>query len=701
MRTLWENRSEQNIWPRAASILSAGFLLIMAVILLLGYLALSDSERNVLEQRLAISQMAAFQIDRLLEDAIFELEQATLFADFDPADQDFASEASFLKLVAARLDPLVTGVGFLDHQGKVILAYPPELYQSDIDLSASPELAQSLSVQGAHISTPYLAQDESLFATILVPIKGQSQTMGMLAALIDLNNPLIAEPLNDATAMGKTAHATLFDTQGRTIISTLDLPPLSPGEHFTFFRKAISENRPVVEEVPFELDLPGEPKGHHHIMAFVPLKTASWGVSVGGDVGSETFAGVWRTFYWLAALSLLALALIWATTMLSTRRLLSPVGDRLLKFTFSQKIADTDNWDELLRFIVSLPSKIVPASVARLVLMNPATGESDLVSEWSREGEIFVTQSLHTKLFDHCDRCTMIGNTVVPSLETCTYLEKYPEPSGETCFCLPLVHQKSLVGTLHFGLQRDTFLTKNQADILTSIAPDIAMSIESFQFHQSAQNQAEISRIERQRISRYLHDTLGQSISFLRLRLDQLSNQITMHEYDRIHQDIEHMGKIANEAYEQIRVPLLELQQETQIDLAAALQNRGKIVAKRSHLTFDLSMDGNPAEIPQPITRRVLSICVEALTNIEHHADAKNVSIHIHWEQREVAITIQDDGRGFDTGNRPPNGHIGLDLMKERAQMIGGRLSIASSPGMGTTITLWLPISLEYGQMQP
>lgn len=693
MSVLQNLRGKQNLWLRIALILSIGFLILTVIIWLLGYLVLTDSERRVLEQRLTITQSVANQIDWLLEDAVHGLEQVTLLADFDPSDQDLDAETRALEQIFTRLGSKTTGVAFLDHQERVILSYPPERVISDIDLSAWSEAEQSLSRQEIRFSDPYQEfPGGPPVSAILVPVKDGNQPSSLLVALIDLNNPAIVNSITSAIALGKTAHAVFVDDHGRTIISTFDLPILSPGEHFTFYQRSISDGQPIVEEVPFELELPGEPLGHHHIMAFVPLKTVPWGVSVGGDVGHETFSGVWRTFYMLAIFSLLAVALIWAATILFARKVLTPVGDTILKYDFSHKIANVDEWDKLIDYIVRLPSKIAPVSGARLTVINPDTGELELISEWSGNGDILKQLPLPAQLSEICETCSEAGNPAFRSLVPCTISEKHMAPGWLNCFCLPLVHQDSLVGTLHFALQEDISLVRSQVDILTSLAPDIAMAIESFQFHLSTLNQAEITRLERQRIARYLHDTLGQNVSYLRLRLDQLGDEIDVHEIAEIQQDLRRMGRIANEAYEQTRVFLLELQSDTQTDLIEALKSRVNAVADRNRLTFELTTEGDPVELPQHTKRRVLFICTEALNNIEQHADAHHMAIHVHWGGQDLTIAIHDDGRGFETNKSLPDGHFGLDIMHERAQMIGGKLYINSDSGDGTTVNLWLPI---------
>jgi signal transduction histidine kinase len=694
MRYLQHILREQNLWPRIAVILNAGFLALTIVIWLLGNQVLAESENSVLEHRLTITQIVANQIDGLLEQVIHELELATLSTDFDPLDPNLEAEAEVLEYIATKLDPTIMGVFILDQQGKVVLAHRPESNLSATVLSGLFRVAQGFIPQGSFVSQPYAGgPDETLVAPVLVPIEREDRIVGQLVATVDLSNPVIKNTLIDAVSLGETAHAVLVDEQGRSIVSTFDLPVLSTGEHVTFYRRAISEGRAVVEEVPFELDLPGEPLGHHHIMAFVPLKTARWGVSVGGDVGNETFADVWRLYLGLAVFSLLAVALIWVAMLITTRQLLVPVGEAILKFDFRQKITDIDDWDELVRYAVRIPFQIAPVIAARLSLFNRDTGMIELVSEWKKNGDESEIPTLPSNYFSMCDSCSQADESAIHSLIPCTYRDEHQTSDWVNSFCLPLKHQDSPVGTLQFTIQEDEQLLRNQVEILTNLAPEMAMAIESFQLHRSTlMIEAEITLLERQRIARYLHDTLGQKVSFLRLRLDQLSNEITTQEIHELQRDIKRMGTIANEAYDQIRVSLVELQSGTQSELEGALQKRGRAVAERAHLEFTLTTEGNPIKIPHLIKRRVLFICTEALNNIEQHANAKKFSIHLQWRHKELVITIRDDGYGFEPTKSPPAGHYGTDIMHERAQVIGGKLFITSEPGAGTEVLLWLPI---------
>ena len=91
---------------------------------------------------------------------------------------------------------------------------------------------------------------------------------------------------------------------------------------------------------------------------------------------------------------------------------------------------------------------------------------------------------------------------------------------------------------------------------------------------------------------------------------------------------------------------------------------------------------------------QALHIVQEALSNVRKHARASRVSIDI-WKRPAWRIEIRDDGQGFDLAAALPDeeNHVGLRIMRERAQRLGAELAVSSRPGRGTTVTLRFPLA--------
>ena len=175
-------------------------------------------------------------------------------------------------------------------------------------------------------------------AAIALPAWSDGRISGLVFGLVDLDSAAIKAPLSQAASLGVTGHASLVDQDGRSLFTTLDIPFQSPGEHSTFYRKAMLSRQALIETVPFESDLPeaDETRGEKHVMAFARLKVEPWGVAVGGDL-DETFAGVGRLRLGMVILGGLTLACVWAATLVGTRSLLGPVRELTAA---AQRIAD-------------------------------------------------------------------------------------------------------------------------------------------------------------------------------------------------------------------------------------------------------------------------------------------------------------------------------------------------------------------------
>jgi two-component system nitrate/nitrite sensor histidine kinase NarQ len=202
---------------------------------------------------------------------------------------------------------------------------------------------------------------------------------------------------------------------------------------------------------------------------------------------------------------------------------------------------------------------------------------------------------------------------------------------------------------------------------------------------------AEVTEAERRRIARELHDTLGQNLGYLRLRLDQLTGDDALQEVAAIQQELVRMRGIADEAYNQMRGTLATLHPSNSGDLGAALLAQVKLVGDRANFEVELTSEGKPRALSALTQHQVLYLFQEALTNVARHSQAQHVGINLTWGVDDLTVILSDDGQGFEANTLQPDGHFGLTIMQERAEEINGSLTITSRPRAGTEITLWLP----------
>lgn len=108
----------------------------------------------------------------------------------------------------------------------------------------------------------------------------------------------------------------------------------------------------------------------------------------------------------------------------------------------------------------------------------------------------------------------------------------------------------------------------------------------------------------------------------------------------------------------------------------------------------EVTVRGGETRLPAEHERNIVRICQEAATNAKRHGSPNRIEVRMDFAPGKLTVTIQDDGRGFDTTSRAGlrSGHFGLAVMEERAQRIGGRLRVESRPGNGTLVEAEVPI---------
>lgn len=192
-------------------------------------------------------------------------------------------------------------------------------------------------------------------------------------------------------------------------------------------------------------------------------------------------------------------------------------------------------------------------------------------------------------------------------------------------------------------------------------------------------------------IARDLHDTVGQNISFLRMKLDYLAWKKTLKRAD-LQTEIQSMIKAANESYDLIRGMLAVLQSgDDSTDLFRLFSRYAEQIEERSTFKAIFSVQGDTRSFSAKRMRQLFYIFREALSNIEKHAAATLVTTKIIWNDDHLVFTVSDDGKGFDISNVQYSSHFGLKFMRDRVEMLNGYMEIHSKIGTGTNIIIQVP----------
>jgi signal transduction histidine kinase len=194
---------------------------------------------------------------------------------------------------------------------------------------------------------------------------------------------------------------------------------------------------------------------------------------------------------------------------------------------------------------------------------------------------------------------------------------------------------------------------------------------------------------ERQRLARDIHDTIAQHFTsiIMHLAAARLSEPANLQAH------IQQAEQAAREGLDEAR-HMIEDKKPEQLEGASLVENIEGTAARWSvenSVNVDMAVTGSPQHLDPSIDLALLRISQEALHNIKKHAHAQNVNITLSYMPDVLALDVADDGKGFDTARFNKHG-FGLTSMRERAEELGGELTIESEPGKGTKIAVLIPI---------
>ena len=219
------------------------------------------------------------------------------------------------------------------------------------------------------------------------------------------------------------------------------------------------------------------------------------------------------------------------------------------------------------------------------------------------------------------------------------------------------------------------------------IGDALAAVIEIDRLHRQ-ETQAALAE-ERQALARDLHDAVTQSIYSATLIAEALPAVYERDPDEGLH-NLERLRRLVRAALAEMRTLLFELRpaalQTAPLDVL--VERLGDALSGQTDLSVDLRVDED-LDLPPDVKVVFYRVTQEAFSNIAKHARASAVSARVAADGDHVALTVTDDGRGFDPA-AVPEGHMGLHIMAERLAGVRAEFSVRSAPGAGTTVTaIW------------
>ncbi len=265
------------------------------------------------------------------------------------------------------------------------------------------------------------------------------------------------------------------------------------------------------------------------------------------------------------------------------------------------------------------------------------------------------------------------------------------------CLAFPLRMGSQVLGGLCVGTSRSRPPNPDDRRLAEQLAHLASVAIANALLHDRARNLATLE--ERDRIAREMHDSLAQVLGYLSMKAASARDLVARSESVRLDAELVEMKQVADEAYMDVREAILGLRSSARTSggLLVALEEYLQKFSRQAGVSAQLQVqDGQAFSLPPRSEIQLVRVIQEALTNVRKHARAGSVRVKLEKDDRQVRVTIQDDGQGFQSSAaaKPSNGY-GLLSMQERLAGLGGRLNIASVPGRGTTVTAWVPLAVD------
>jgi signal transduction histidine kinase len=277
--------------------------------------------------------------------------------------------------------------------------------------------------------------------------------------------------------------------------------------------------------------------------------------------------------------------------------------------------------------------------------------------------------------------------------------------------CVPLTSKDRVLGVMSLvdNASDDVpVLAKGVPEMLAAVGRQIGMAVENASLYQELQQEELLRRKllerlftvqeqERKRIALELHDQTGQPLTSLIMTLGMLADTQSLTE---IRTHAQALRDTAAQVLREVHDLALELRPSVLDDLGllAALRHHHKEYQDRFHIPVDFEVVGmDNGRLPAEVETALYRIVQEALTNVARHAQAQNISVLLKKRDSSVMLIVEDDGRGFDVAgvmdSYAREERLGLYGMRERASLLDGTLTIESTPGVGTTVFVEIPLS--------
>lgn len=366
--------------------------------------------------------------------------------------------------------------------------------------------------------------------------------------------------------------------------------------------------------------------------------------------------------------------------------------DKLLSMNNAiEQIAAHAQVSSILENAVNLMKSMTKTQKAIITLIEESSGELLF------DPELTIVRGSQSQCPDFWWKTQIAQNSerLLSSSEPFTITSKdYAKSSKTSIVCLPIAYRLKTCGLMAAIFDEDHFFEQSDIIVLSSLARFTAVAIENYRLLERTQQLTLVN--ERTRIAEDMHDGLAQSLFSLVLGIEVCSRMIDS-DPQVVKERLHDLQSMTSATLREVRQYIYDLRPGSLDELGLAKAIESFVLefksANSSKAFFDL--DGEQYRLPPETERSLYLIGREAIVNATKYSGTDEVRVRLAYGADQVALTIEDDGIGFDVDrvlrDAVSKGNLGLSNMHERAKRCGGVCRIESYPGQGVKVIIQVP----------
>jgi two-component system nitrate/nitrite sensor histidine kinase NarX len=264
-----------------------------------------------------------------------------------------------------------------------------------------------------------------------------------------------------------------------------------------------------------------------------------------------------------------------------------------------------------------------------------------------------------------------------------------------TVAAFPVVAQGAVIGIYNLFFAEPRELGVDERHLLDTLGRHFGVAIRNRELA-SREREMAISE-ERNLLAQQLHDSIAQSLAFLNLQVQMLRDAIARGDDARAREDLTGVQAGVQETYADVRELLTHFRMRVgEGSLEEAVSSLLQRFERQTGIVTSLEVEGAGLAPSPEAQLQILHVAQEALSNARKHAECSHVDVAVS-RGPVYRLAVRDDGRGFDPVATHAEEHVGLAIMRERAQRIGASLEVRSTPGTGTEVIVELAVEQKAG----